>query len=691
MQHSTNGMKRAPSGKFPVGRSTALALSLLGGITQVQAELDAAGFVENVSFYRESRGISKFRNTAQFEFSKAFENSRVGLKLNGTLRATYDGVYDLNDDEWGDKAGGAIALQSASLPALAPGAPGFVDYGSGLSYTTAPPPGLPPTFGFSTGAGDINDEAAWNQIFGTNVGLKNVRNLPNPNAGLESLGARRGNINGGIQLGVPVRPCDEDKRGCKVLDGYMDRDGDELSWSDFNEQLDFIRELYVSGAVDLDNGHQFGFKVGKQQIVWGRTDLFRVLDVINPVDYSRNNIYDELEDIRIPQWMAELEYRWGPIGSFDDLNLSLVWNFDKFRPADLGQAGTPNQILEAGSLFRGLANCWENGCTVGNFAADLTGDGLPELVAMDFGPGVLGIRDVDLPSWSLSNTQVGIKLEGVLKDVGFSFNVLEYRQQTPSLRGVATSIDPFSINPAAPAPPATADYPYALAFDIAFPRVTLVGGSLDLYVDAIKSAFRVEVAWTDGEEFADTSVPELFSESNVVRWVLGWDRNTFIPWLNRRRAFLLSAQVFGQHLLDHNQEQTVFGTTVGMPDHEDNYLFTFLFQGWYQNDRLNPQLIVAHDLEAGYTTVAPALEWIPDNHWQVTLRANYKLGDGVDKWDDNRGVFPYPGMTAIGVPAALIGQNIGSSGTNPLGRFRDGPLGMAGEEDEIQLTVRYRF
>jgi hypothetical protein len=24
--------------------------------------------------------------------------------------------------------------------------------------------------------------------------------------------------------------------------------------------------------------------------VWGRTDLFRVLDVLNPVDYSRNNI-----------------------------------------------------------------------------------------------------------------------------------------------------------------------------------------------------------------------------------------------------------------------------------------------------------------------------------------------------------------------------------------------------------------
>lgn len=693
MKHATSWMRRTPSGKLSVARRSVLALLLLGAFTQVQAEVDTAGFVENVTFYRESRGISKFRNTGQFEFSKAFENSNVGLTLNGTLRATYDGVYDINDEEWGDKAGGSIQLQSQSLPVLAPGAPGHVAYGSGLSYTTAPPPGLPPTLGFTTGTGGINDEVAWNQMFGTNAGLVNVRNLANPNSGLESLGARRGGIEGGIQLGVPVRACDEDKRGCQALEGYMDKDGDELSWSDFNDQLDFIRELYVSGTVELDNDHQFGFKVGKQQIVWGRTDLFRVLDVINPVDYSRNNIYDELEDIRIPQWAVEVEYRWGPIGAFDDLNLSMVWNFDKFRPHNLGQAGTPYQVVEAGSLFRSLANCWENGCTVGNFAADLTGDGLPERVAMDFGPGIIGIRDVELPSWSLSNTQVGIKLEGVLNDVGFSFNVLEYRQQLPSIRGVATSIDPFSINPAAPAPPSTADYPYALAFDIAFPRVTLVGGSLDFYLDSIKSTFRMELAWTDGEEFADSSVPEFFSASEVVRWVVGWDRNTFIPWLNRRRAFLLSAQVFGQRILEHNEVKTTFGPT-GMPEYEENYLFTLLFQGWYQNDRLNPQLIIAHDMEGGHTTVAPALEWIPDDHWQITLRANYKLGEGVEKWDDARGTFPFPGMTVMGIPAALIGQNIGPKagpGANPIARLREGPLGMASEEDEIQLSVRYRF
>jgi len=290
----------------------------------------------------------------------------------------------------------------------------------------------------------------------------------------------------------------------------------------------------------------------------------------------------------------------------------------------------------------------------------------------------------------------------------FSLNVIEFRQQLPSLRGDVESIDPFN-------PFVVADYPFALAFDIAFPRVTLVGGSLDFYVDPILSAFRVEVAWTEGEEFPDTSVPELFSDSDVVRWVVGWDRNTFIPFLNKRRAFLLSAQVFGQHLLDHNEKTGSFnpllgpGGKVGMPDHEDNYLFTLLVQGWYWNDRLNPQLIVAHDMEAGHTTVAPAIEFLMDDNWQFTLRANYKLDDGVDKWDDDRTAIPYPGLSAAitdGGTAPFPGfppppydpfilfpamSNGGLSGANPLGRFRDGPLGMANEEDEIQVTVRYRF
>jgi hypothetical protein len=655
-------------------------------------DADVAGFIENATYVRDDRGLSKFRNTAQIELAKSLENAfnASSASVNATFRATYDGVYDLNDDEWGNKAGGAIMLENGTFG-------GHVPHGGGLSFLfNGAPSGFPPTLGFPPSTdftpffgGPGSPNAFW--------GLPNVISMQNPNDGLELLGGHLAPENGGIAFGVPVRPCDVDPRGCTALEGYMDGTKNDLAWSDFNDRWDFIRELYISAAYDLANERQFGVKIGKQQIVWGRTDLFRVLDVLNPVDFSRNNIYDELEDIRIPMWMAEFEYRWGATSFFDDVNLSFVWNFDKFRPNNLGQAGTPYQILDAGSFFRGMANCWENGCTVSNFPVPGPPGvgGIAGLGAVDFGPGVIGIRDVRLPEWSMSNTQYGLKLEGILKDVGFSINYLNYRQQLPSLRGVAPSIDPFN-------PFAIDDYDYALAFDIAFPRVKLFGGSLDLYFDSIKSAVRVELAYTTGEEFPDTSVPDLYSESDVIRWVVGWDRSTFIPFLNKRRAFLISAQMFGQHLLDHNE--FLGGANpllpppglVGMPDHKNNYIFTLLIQGWYKNDRLNPQLIMAHDVEAGHTTIAPAIEWLVNDNWQVTLRANVKIDDGVSTWDDNRSSVPYPGLSMAltnGMTAALAGSPPNGSlrGANPLGRFRDGPLGMAQKEDEIQLTIRYRF
>ena len=195
-------------------------------------------------------------------------------------------------------------------------------------------------------------------------------------------------------------------------------------------------------------------------MVWGRTDLFRVLDVINPVDYSRQNIYDELEDIRMPQWILNSEYRMGATGIFDDLNVNLMWNFDQFRPSDLGQGGEPYSILGAGDQFRALSNLWTLGGTVGNFAGcdalaaaglavvdpGILANGLAQncALATDFGPGVLGIRRVKDREWSISNSQIGTRVEGVLGGVGFSLNYLNYISQLPTLDGGILSTNPFT-------------------------------------------------------------------------------------------------------------------------------------------------------------------------------------------------------------------------------------------------------
>ena len=65
--------------------------------------LEISGFVENATYFRDHVGLSKFRNTLQLEGTKILGNLGAfsEVSINGTFRATYDGVYDLNSDEYG--------------------------------------------------------------------------------------------------------------------------------------------------------------------------------------------------------------------------------------------------------------------------------------------------------------------------------------------------------------------------------------------------------------------------------------------------------------------------------------------------------------------------------------------------------------------------------------------------------------
>ncbi|WP_312955454.1 DUF1302 family protein [Stutzerimonas nitrititolerans] len=620
------------------------SLALLGGsslaltpLTSVMAEeeMQFTGFYENATFVRDSAGLSKFRNTVQVNADKKFgtlgQLNFNNVAFHGTFRATYDGVYDLNSSEYGSGAGGAVNLENNIA-----GAGSTVPHGGGIR-----PPG-------------------------TFLGFNDARN---PNEGMIVLGENLHKTRGGVALGVPVRPCDKDSRGC--IDDYLDYSSNDLRFPEFNERLDFIRELYMDFDNELPNGDILSWRLGKQQVIWGRTDLFRVLDVINPIDFSRNNIYDEMEDIRIPMWIAKADWRMGANEVFDDLNLSFVWNFDKFRPHNLGQCGQPNSILDAGCFFRGMNNLWENGGTVANFAGGN--------VATDFGPGQLGIRKAHMPSWSLSNSQFGLKLEGVYGDFGFSLNALTYRSQLPSLRAGIPAQNAFTGE--------VAVFPSLIAFDIHFPRVNLVGGSMDYYSQAIDTVFRFEVAHTEGEEFANTLQSRLFSESDVTRYVIGADKNIFIPFLNPGRAFLFSGQLFGQHIREHQLEDRPLGK-AGMPDWEQNWIGTLLVKGWWMNDRLSPQVLVAHDLKAHATAIAPSVEYLFSDNLKIIAGANLKVGRGAREFDDCRSCNPWDPFTSYGLP---VGATAGLSGYEPLGRFRAGPIGMAQKEDELQLTLRYSF
>ena len=596
-------------------------------------------------------GLSKFRNTLQVDADRKLSD---GWTFHGVLRGTYDGVYRLNKDQFGETAGGPATLQQTVGGQLVP-----VPNGQGPVGKTL-----------------VNSLGLTNNAF--------VDNYPNnPNDGLRVLGDRWHGINGGVAFGVPVRPCNVDARGCTDFGGYGDRTLNELASPEFNKRLDFLREAYVKKTFALADGKQLFVKLGRQQVVWGRTDLFRVLDVINPVDYSRNNIYDELQDIRIPMWIAQTEYRMGASETMQDRNLQLIWNFDKFRPNNLGQCGTPNVILDAGCFFRGMKSLWDNGGTVANFA----NVGPNTLLATNFGPHQIGIANVDLPAWRLDNTQLGLKFEGITKDgLNFSLNALTYRSQLPSLHGGKRAVNAFTGE-------FRDAWPYLISFDVAFPRVHLLGGSLDFQWNKADAAMRMEAAFTQGEEFPNTSRPELFSKNKVFRGVIGMDRPTFVPFISDSRTVLFSGQLFWQHIFDHETYAGPLGQ-YGMVDWKNNVTGTLLVKAFLMNDRVSPQVIFARDFKARAYVVSPSVEWSVSDNMKFTLGANVKGGGNRDNYavDDCRSCNPWPPFTApFGDPQAMTAGSRGLSGFEPLGRFRAGPIGAAIKENDLFATLRYKF
>lgn len=81
-------------------------------------------------------------------------------------------------------------------------------------------------------------------------------------------------------------------------------DGEGVGKYDSHEsytQRDGLREAYVDSQVG-----DWSLRTGKQQVVWGTADGMKLLDMINPTDYSEM-AQNQMEDSRIPVWMVNAE------------------------------------------------------------------------------------------------------------------------------------------------------------------------------------------------------------------------------------------------------------------------------------------------------------------------------------------------------------------------------------------------
>jgi hypothetical protein len=131
---------------------------------------------------------------------------------------------------------------------------------------------------------------------------------------------------------------------------------------------------------------QLWLRVGKQQIVWGKTELFRTTDQFNPQDLALATL-PSLEESRIGLWSVRGVWSFYEVGPLSDVRLELAANIDDYESSDFGSCGEPYVVnLVCAANF-------------GAFAHGFTGI------------GIVGIEAPPDPWQSLKGWEIGGRIE----------------------------------------------------------------------------------------------------------------------------------------------------------------------------------------------------------------------------------------------------------------------------------------
>ncbi len=285
-----------------------------------------------------------------------------------------------------------------------------------------------------------------------------------------------------------------------------------------------IRNRLFTAYLDVEKGPVF-LRVGRQVLAWGETDVFRLLDNINPLDNGFGGFLLALDERRVPINMVRANYHFASIGPLNDA------------------------FVEA-------------------FAAESTPIGnLPGIPpGSPWEPGGLGYPNPAIRTVVKKPNSEDIRFGG-----RFVFNALD---ATFTLAQYWTYLDTpgvvFTI------PTGLPGYQHEILAEQRTPRTPITGASVTFPLTSWYSIVRSELAYFANEplnrqgqgishsnlegglnpfsypNFLNNSKPIQGSllQRNTLSYALGLDTNRFIRFLNPQQSFFISTQVFYKHMFD---------------------------------------------------------------------------------------------------------------------------------------------
>ena len=498
----------------------------------------------------------------------------------------------------------------------------------------------------------------------------------------------------------------------------LDRDKSDLAFEDV------LREVFLDFKLSI---LPVSFRIGRQQMNWGEADQFRALDSVNPIDLTWHLQQEAgligkvgFDELRVPMWAIKMLVDIGTLGPFDNMFLEAYDNpFDfqqsklRFLPAPwsvpvrnpfrgglvvdvVQQLGAPPATA---NLLKGLTG----GLTTFQACFDTTGNtgpngALPLLDTSNIDTSKAaksgfcptnGLQRSSLRQGKFDRhdpadvNQFGTRLSASTSfGASVSLDYLHRRHyfDIPTAGSAKVQQGALLANPTnflAVAPHQTFD-PITkqlstvggylrVPTEFYMPYVDVAGASANYADDYTGTVFRAETTWTHGFPISDLVAPKGIVKRDVMLSMIGFDRPTWIQFLNPRATWLITGQLFVNYIPDHQD------TLVGVPN---SNLIPGQFRDKNTVDHVKQiemlsTLIFTTFYRGG--SVVPVFAIVPQ--WSYMPTFAFIFGGQL-----------YLTNNLIFTPAVRIY-------TTPHGGVVDEPygLGRLGKWDEVQLKLTYQF
>lgn len=399
-----------------------------------------------------------------------------------------------------------------------------------------------------------------------------------------------------------------------------------------------MRHRLFEAYVDLSWEFLF-LRIGRQNLSWGETDAFRLLDQINPLDASFGGFLVSLDDRRVPLDMVRAVYSFEDVGPFSELNIEGYGAFDKniSSPVPVGSPwSTPNPpgirsvVKKPAQNFKDTRGGFRITARVG----ELTLSAAHYYTFLD-APEVRIVTPRTRPPISLA------AFEQAYKDGRASQFIVDRFQANVLYPKIAIS----GLTASFPVPKwyAIIRSEAAVFWDEPFFKNS---GATHL-LGPVLSGGQITPGYRQVGIDPLTGSPLLAYEndiahSHVVRWVLGIDINRYIRALNPQQSFIISGQMFGTHIVDFNDTSLAsaepygfghFAIPVSEPSRQNRSLVnidqhqfvnTLSISTSFRSGVIKPQLVFFYDWQGSWL-VQPGITLTRDP-FRLTLQYNYLDG-----------------------------------------------------------------